>query len=260
MDLETRLTDAYTYTTREIEKNLALAEVHAKQFSTDPFFCLDCLRKHFILIEGLADEGINFTDSSSEKIKFQRISQTMKIFQSKLHNLDMDMAHELSDKLRIIRKALHSSPIILGTIGSNPIDKDLNSPNPNNILKENQNRGIKMEIKQIGIVTGSQFVARAVQEAEAYVPGEVVPGVTYKTVINLVGGVGAILATFWKGTPEGIKLPLAVIGSKILADEVVDLAKKQMTPIQYRRTIGPSLVVGTPQTIRVGGNELVRVD
>jgi len=233
MDLETRLTDAYTYTVNELEKNLALAEVHAKQFETDPFFCSGCLRKHFILVEGLADEGINFTDNASEKMKFQKISQIMKIFKSKLPEINKDAAYEMADKLRIIRKSLHSPPIILETIVSNPIsptEKHLNTSNPNNILKENRNRGIIMDVKPIAWITGSQFVARGIQEAEAYAPGEVVPGVSYKTVINIVGGLGALLATLWGKTPKALTLPLAVIGSKLLADEVTDLAKKYTAP------------------------------
>ena len=250
MDLETKLTDAYTYTLNELEKNLALAEVHAKQFETDPFFCSDCLRKHFILIEGLADEGINFTDNISEKMKFQKISQIMKLFKSKLPEINKDVAYEMADKLRIIRKSLHSSPIILEIIASNPTEKDLNSPNSKYNIKGESKRGIIMEIKQLGIVTGSQFVGRGIQEAEAYVPGEIVPGVSYATVINVVGGLGAMLATLWGRTPESFKLPLAVVGSKLLADEIVNQAKKmtaaapayvpRYAPVSFAPSFAPS--------------------
>lgn len=224
MDLETKLTDAYTYTLNEIEKNLVLAETHAKQFESDPYFCSECLRKHIVAIEGLADEGVNFTDNTSEKIKFQKISQIMRLFKSKLPELNDQIAFEMADKLRIIRKSLHSSPIILETVASNPIVKDLNTQNKLNNIK--RGRKIMEGFKEIGIITGSQLVGRGIQEVSAgYLTTPVFGTVTQKNLVGIVGGLALALVSFHRSVPTGLKTPLAIIGTKLLADEIVDLGK-----------------------------------
>jgi hypothetical protein len=245
MDLELKPSEAYVYTLNELEKNLALAELHLKQFSEKTkYFCLDCLRKHLIIIEGLAEEGINFTEDETEKKKFSKIAEFVKLVKPKLSSIDEAVAFDLADKLRIIRKSLCK-------VCSEPEAKALNTEKQNNI------RGIKMEMRQIGWVTGSQFLARGVQEAEAYFPGEVVSGVKTKTAINIVGGIGAVLAALWRGTPETFKLPLVVIGSKLLVDEIVDLAKTTTAAPAFVPRFAPT---AAPVAAPAYAQGLVKVD
>jgi len=51
--------DIVQYTDKEIRKNLALLEIHLKQskFSNE-IFCEECINKHILILEGLAEEGI----------------------------------------------------------------------------------------------------------------------------------------------------------------------------------------------------------
>ena len=51
--------DIQKYTDDEIRKNLALLENHLKQAPySDKLFCEECINKHLILTEGLAEEGM----------------------------------------------------------------------------------------------------------------------------------------------------------------------------------------------------------
>ncbi len=51
--------DIIEYTDNEIRKNLALLENHLKQAPfSDEAFCEECINKHLILLEGLAEEGL----------------------------------------------------------------------------------------------------------------------------------------------------------------------------------------------------------
>jgi len=110
-------------------------------------------------------------------------------------------------------------------------------------------------MKEVAIVVGSQFAARGIQEAEAYIDRPLYQNVKLSTVINIVGGLGAALAgSMVRQVPEGLRLPLVVIGGKLLADEVVTLAKQMATP--------PTMavrVVSAPMSYP-SGESLVRVD
>ena len=51
--------DIVEYTDDEIRKNLALLETHLKQAPfSDKLFCEECINKHILILEGLAEEGI----------------------------------------------------------------------------------------------------------------------------------------------------------------------------------------------------------
>jgi len=51
--------DIIEYTENEIRKNLALLEIHLKQAPfSDANFCEECINKHLLLLEGLAEEGM----------------------------------------------------------------------------------------------------------------------------------------------------------------------------------------------------------
>jgi len=67
----------HEYTLEELGKQLALLENHFKQFGTlgDEAFCLDCLYKHLLTIEGLAEEGMSFTNDEEEILAFAKMAQ-----------------------------------------------------------------------------------------------------------------------------------------------------------------------------------------
>jgi len=52
--------DIVEYTHNEIKKNLALLETHFKQafINSNKDFCKECIEKHILILEGLAEEGI----------------------------------------------------------------------------------------------------------------------------------------------------------------------------------------------------------
>jgi len=51
--------DIVEYTDNEIRKNLTLLEIHLKQAPfSDRLFCEECINKHILILEGLAEEGL----------------------------------------------------------------------------------------------------------------------------------------------------------------------------------------------------------
>ena len=51
--------DIIEYTDEEIRKNLALLEIHLKQSPfSDKLFCEECINKHILILDGLAEEGL----------------------------------------------------------------------------------------------------------------------------------------------------------------------------------------------------------
>ncbi len=61
--------DIEEYTDNEIRKNLALLETHLKQSPfSDKLFCEECINKHILILEGLAEEGLTACiDCGTEK-------------------------------------------------------------------------------------------------------------------------------------------------------------------------------------------------
>jgi len=61
--------DIVKYTDDEIRKNIALLEIHLKQFQLKSCDC-DCPKKHILILEGLAEEGVTAcADCGIEKYK-----------------------------------------------------------------------------------------------------------------------------------------------------------------------------------------------
>jgi len=51
--------DIVEYAQDEVRKNLALLEIHLKQAPfSDELFCEECINKHILILEGLAEEGL----------------------------------------------------------------------------------------------------------------------------------------------------------------------------------------------------------
>lgn len=63
--------DIEEYTDNEIRKNLALLEIHLKQaLFSDKLFCEECINKHILILEGLAEEGLtSCIDCNVEKFE-----------------------------------------------------------------------------------------------------------------------------------------------------------------------------------------------
>ncbi len=61
--------DIEEYTDEEIRKNLALLETHLKQAPFyDELFCEECINKHALILNGLAEEGLTAcVDCDTEK-------------------------------------------------------------------------------------------------------------------------------------------------------------------------------------------------
>jgi len=88
--------------------------------------------------------------------------------------------------------------------------------------------------KTIGTIVGSQFVGAGIQEAETYIDRPIVGTVMLSTLINIVGGLaGCFLAA--TGRVRGLEIPVAVISTKLLADEVMKQVKGTMTPARVYR-------------------------
>jgi hypothetical protein len=190
----------YDYTVDEIKKNLILLENHLKNYP-----CSECMSKHLSTIEGLAEEGTLFSDDEKEKLKFLK----------------------LAEWARSVRKSLgeikHVHPLAKEASKENFINTN------NNILISN--KGEKM-VKEIYRTAGSQFVGRAIQEGEAFVPQLATPIVgnfTWSSAINVFGGLGLMLGSM-RGWFRGYEDMAAIAGSKLLVDELVDLAKT-MAPV-----------------------------
>jgi len=63
----------YDYTKDEIIKNLILLESHGKNYP-----CKECIKKHLITVEGLAEEGELMTDDLKEKNFFRDLHNLMR--------------------------------------------------------------------------------------------------------------------------------------------------------------------------------------
>jgi len=63
--------DKEEYTDNEIRKNLALLEIHLKQaLFSNILFCEECINKHILILEGLAEEGLTACiDCGTEKFE-----------------------------------------------------------------------------------------------------------------------------------------------------------------------------------------------
>jgi hypothetical protein len=69
----------YEYTKDQIKKNLILLEDHAKSYP-----CPECLSKHLLNIEGLAEEGSLMTDDERERLNFLKLAEISRLARKKL--------------------------------------------------------------------------------------------------------------------------------------------------------------------------------
>jgi hypothetical protein len=70
----------WNYTKDEIAKNLALLEGHYKSGNT----CPDCLLKHSMLVEGLAEEGMGMAETEQQRLAMLKIADFARNMRKKL--------------------------------------------------------------------------------------------------------------------------------------------------------------------------------
>lgn len=88
------------FNAREITKQLLLAEDH---LSDDDKYCEDCIRKHLMMVEALADEACQMDPDSPWLRNCKEISQLAKEW---LEVFTWKNKHSISQEIRVIRKQL----------------------------------------------------------------------------------------------------------------------------------------------------------
>jgi len=93
--------DIIEYTDDEIKKNLALLETHLKQAPfSDKLFCEECINKHILILEGLAEEGLTSCIDCDTK-KYEALLK----FLNQIKNQDYQKEGiELAKQTRRLRK------------------------------------------------------------------------------------------------------------------------------------------------------------
>lgn len=69
----------WDYTKDEIKKNLVLFEAHMKNNN-----CPDCVQKHLITVEGLAEEGTLMADTEQKRLALLKIADWARSMRKKL--------------------------------------------------------------------------------------------------------------------------------------------------------------------------------
>ena len=249
--------DALKYTNEELEKQMNLLEIHLKQASsTDEAFCSDCIRKHLLTIEGLAEEGMGFSDNPQKYSEIVNVIKEMKTKDPRKEGVEM------AKKIRSIRKSLSNCPECIDELGSEKkveilenLAKSLNTLNDLNNQRLNSNKDKMVEYMDLALTNAGQFVAEGLNYvAENYPSGE--PG-KYKKYIQLGGGVGLqVLGLFLRQLPRAVKTLSLVAGSNLLARGVISLVKEGTTATArvrvggapVRRVSGPTLRVSSLPT------------
>ena len=93
--------DIIEYTDNEVRKNLALLEIHLKQaLFSNILFCEECINKHILILEGLAEEGLAACiDCDTEK--FEALLQFLDIIKDQDYQ---KQGIEFAKQVRRLRK------------------------------------------------------------------------------------------------------------------------------------------------------------
>ena len=230
--------DPLRYTEQELVKELVLLEKHLKQSPyMDEDFCIDCIEKHVVAIEGLSEEGIGFADDKEKEKMFIKIANETNRLKKEI-KINPDFV-DLSRRVREIRKDLNNCSTC--NIPRN-LPKDLNnraSKNKNNTnnLNKNQKGGISMKIKDIGVINAGAFVGKGIQVGADWIDTKMpvdplVPREWYSkpsTYINIGGGLALQLLALYAIKNHDLKLMTVVAGSN-MTTKAVDIAKEALTP------------------------------
>ena len=143
--------DPLKYTEEELVKELVLLEKHLKQSPyMDENFCIDCIEKHLISAEGLAEEGIGFADSKEKEKMFINIANQANRLKREIKT-NPDFA-EMSRGVREIRKSLNNCP----TCNFNPHSSN------------KQQQELLMPVSDIESLTGFRRIAHHGDEEQYY--------------------------------------------------------------------------------------------
>ncbi len=220
--------DIIKYTDSELAKNFALLENHLKQApSGDEDFCEDCINKHLLLIEGLAEEGMNIENPE----KYQKVYDFAKSARGQNYQ---KKGVELSKKAREIRKSLSvCSTCNLTKDLNNPGDLDNDTHNSGRISDQPQLNGEPKEnmtkYTELMYMGAGQFAAEGIRYAvDSYKPA-------WSKYVGLGGGAGLILLPmFVKKLPAAVKTISMVAGTNLLAGGIIAMIKGVTTPTVVR--------------------------
>ena len=90
-----------------------------------------------------------------------------------------------------------------------------------------------METKTLGLITVGQVVGRGVQEATPYLDAKVpaIVGQPVSRLVELVGGAGLMYLSVMKSKMKAdTQLVSAIVGSRLVTDELVDIVKGALVP------------------------------
>ena len=233
------------YTDSEIAKNFALLEQHLKQAQSgvDEIFCEDCINKHLILLEGLAEEGMNVGDSKKYKKVYDFAKNTRgKNYQKK--------GVELSKEAREIRKSLTTCSICTLSKDLNNID-DLDNHIHNSdgyINNQPQLNGenkkmAKVSFKDLGMYNVGQFAAEG---AKYLIDTKFAAQEPY---VSLGGGVGLQVLPMFIKMPSFMQKIFLIAGSNLFAYGVVNLVKGTTTPIVAKAGVAKAGVAKAGNTV-----------
>lgn len=253
-----------------IFKNLLQAEDHLKRVSNPGF--AQCVVKHLSFCEGESEEGVahalhidkknveNYKDLSRKIFEIRvalqkgeikpneailKVREARKFFESFNKEFDISKCQACSmSKTEFLEKAkalLAKNSLI----SSKSITKGEN----------------KMALGEKAVVLGGQFAGLGVKEAGQYIDGflGMVGQPAWKkasTYIDLIGGVGLMLAPLKFRMSRNMELGMAIIGSQRIADKSFELGKQFIAPAAVR-AIAP---MAAPRIIGAPAVGLVRVD
>lgn len=257
------------YNKDNIFSNLIQAEDHLKKV-THPGFS-QCVLKHLIFAEAEADEAIahSMVAEPDKTNLFKELRNSLSSLRKTIQTGIFDPDEAIIETRKIRRKfenfnkefdiskcnACGTSKSILGNLFGTR-EKYLKEDNTNNNI--DSLRGENMDKKQLGYIVGSQAIGRAVQEGVSAINQPIVTGVTVKNIVGIVGGLALSLASLVdRKVPDGAKLPMAVIGSKLLVDEIADISKGYIpTGAAFIPSVTSATIIRRP----VATTELVKVD
>lgn len=122
-----------------------------------------------------------------------------------------------------------------------------------------------MEAKTLGLITIGQVVGRGVQEVTPWMDTKVGPivGQPVSRIVEIVGG-GALMYMAVKGRMSSdAQLTSAIIGSRLVTDEVIDIAKGYLAPgtrLPMVRVSAPTARVSVGGVPEYSNSGLVTVD
>ncbi len=243
--------DVMNYTNNELEKQLNLLEIHLKQSPDyEEAFCEDCIRKHLSTIEGLAEEGIVFSDVPEPY-------RDVAIFSRKLKTADyVSDGIKLSQEVRLLRKRLASNDCVecselfqsKSKQSKNPT-KDLNNPVSSNKTEEfshtnSQNpnkseRGEKdmISTKEIGALALGQGVGEAIRYMGVNYP-KAEPGKYMKYGGVLLGAVATGASLYLLKKKPKLQAAGIVAGTNLLMGGISAYIAGAMTPDAPAARIG----------------------